>query len=141
MKIGTSGSHKKRAEANAVKWFNKFICFRDLERLPTGEIKGYCISCGKEWEAILYSDKSIMNGKEWHAGHYWKSDRHESVRFHEWNVSGQHGHCNVYKHGDEANYEGNLRIKIGDDNFLILRFLKNQIKKNSIIYYENIAKE
>ena len=141
MKIGSLASHKKRAEANAVKWFNKFICLRDLERLPTGEIKGYCISCGKEWEAILYSDKSIMNGKEWHAGHYWKSDRHESVRFHEWNVSGQHGHCNVYKHGDEANYEGNLRIKIGDDNFLILRFLKNQIKKNSIIDYENISKE
>ena len=142
MKIGLSASHKKRAEANAVKWFNKFICLRDLEKdETTGEIKGYCISCGKEWEAILYSDRSIMNGKEWHAGHYWKSDRHESVRLHEHNVNGQHGYCNVYKSGDEANYEEGLIKKIGEEKFEELKFLKNQIKKNSIIDYENISKE
>lgn len=141
MKIGTSASHKKRAEANAVKWFNKFICLRDLEKLPSGEIKGNCISCGEEWEAILYSDKSIMNGKKWHAGHYWKSDRHESVRFNEWNVNGQNSYCNRYKSGDEANYEVGLIKKISEEKFEELKFLKNQIKKNSIIDYENIIKK
>lgn len=130
-------SNLEKTKKRAITKFNKFICFRDL-RESNGEIFGFCISCGKIWRAVLYSDKSIMNGQEWHAGHYFGANEYESVRFNEWNVNGQHHHCNRYLHGDKINYKERLIKKISGENFKKLEFQKNQPKKFTIIECENI---
>lgn len=124
-RIGTSLEFD-RLRANVRRKFNKFIQLRDLIKTPSGKIIAHCISC--EREKIIESSYQL---KEFHAGHYFKEDRHESVALDEINVNGQCGRCNRYLNGNESAYEENLRIKYGDEEFENLRYRKNQIKKYS----------
>jgi len=132
MKLGSS------EEKKAVKWFNKYICLRDLQKDENGEIYGICISSGRKWVANLYSDKSISNGREWCASHYWNADKYGSVRFDERNVNGQFQSLNKYLSGDKPNYEIGLRKKITDEAFEQLNRDRHQLKQHKFEYH-NIA--
>jgi len=135
-KIDNDGALKRLFNLT-TRYFNQFIVLRDLE-LINGKITGYCISCRKKYEPNFYSDGSIMDGSKWHAGHYWKADRHKSVRFHEWNVNLQCYTCNRMLSGNEAKYQGHLIEKIGEDNFSELNILRNQIKHFGYLELEEL---
>jgi hypothetical protein len=113
---------------NLTKWCHLYIRLRDLIRVKFA-LYGGCISCGKIWEVELFSDGSIMNGKKWHAGHYFLSDRNASVRFDEENIHLQCYYCNKSLSGNLAMYKQNLIKKIGIKRFESLEQRRNQIKK------------
>jgi hypothetical protein len=119
--------------------FRKYIQLRDLVKKPNGDIVAHCIDCPKE--EIIYSSWQL---RDWVAGHYYKekgSSGCESVALNEWNVNLQNAHCNTRMHGNEANYEINLRIKIGDERFEKLKRLKNEIKKYSFGELQELDRE
>jgi hypothetical protein len=124
-------------------WFAKYIRLRDLELIDTGTvaiIQGECISCGKVWRPNFFSDKSIMDGKNWVAGHYWKSDRYASVRYDERNVNLQCQHpCNEELSGNESNYAIGLKLKIGEDGFEDLDIERNKIKHWDVIELDQLT--
>lgn len=129
MKLGSN------AEKDAVRYFNKYICLRDLQIDDNNNIFGYCISSGRKWEAQLNADRQIINGREWCASHYWNADKYGSVRFDERNVNGQFQSLNRYASGDKTNYEIGLRKKIGDKEFEQLNIDRHQIKQNLFNYH------
>ena len=141
--IATARQYKKipndreleKSKANLTLWFNRYVRLRDLSKVEeTGEVQGFCISCGKRWLVGLYSDKSIINvGGNWVAGHYWKDDRYASVRYDERNVNLQCYKCNKYLSGNESNYAINLEKKIGIKEFGQLNIDRNKIKHWNIL--------
>ena len=118
-------------------WFAKYIRLRDLTLVDYGTvaiIRGECISCKKIWTPDFFSDRSIMDGKNWVAGHYWKSDRYASVRYNEHNVNLQCQHpCNKELSGNESNYLIGLKKKIGNENVDKLNIERNKTKKWDIV--------
>lgn len=131
----------KKAHAKCRRWCHLYIRLRDLKKLPDGRIIGEDIGTGKVWEAVLFPDKSIMNGREWHASHYWNADKYASVMYDERNLNGQLSYNNRQRHGDKTNYEQGLRTKIGDEAFEKLKIDKNKTKKWNIIELEKLADE
>jgi hypothetical protein len=125
----TNSDSLKKLESRVVTYFNLYIRLRDMKFNGMGEINGNCISCCKRFEPVLYSDKSIMNGREIVAGHYFLSDRHASVRFDERNVNLQCYRCNKYLSGNLAKYLPSLIDKIGQDQYNLLVIAKNQTHK------------
>jgi hypothetical protein len=126
--------YKSKFEERAVKYFNKFICLRDLQKDDKGNIFGICISSGKKWVAVLNSNNQIMNGREWCASHYWNADKYGSVRFDERNVNGQFSYLNTYAGGDKSNYERGLKNKLGEAGFEELNRDRHKLKQNFFNY-------
>jgi len=132
----------EKAHSKLKKYFNKYIVLRDLQKNEvTGEIFGIDIGSGRKWLVTLFSDGSLMNGREFSAGHFWKSDRYASVRYDERNVNGQLSYLNVYAGGDEANYAIALRKKIGDAEFEQLKIDRNKTKIWNILELEVLSDE
>lgn len=133
----------KKSKKKLKIWFNLFIRLRDLTLVEqTGEIEGFCISCGKRWLVELYSDKSIINTRGgWVAGHLWKDDRYASVRYDERNVNLQCARCNVHLSGNESNYAENLKKKIGKKEFEKLNVDRNKIKHWDILEIDRMIFE
>lgn len=86
----------------AQKVFNEFIRLRDRDK-P-------CVSCSRE-----------LKGK-YDAGHFYSSGGHKAVTFNEDNVHGQCVYCNQHKHGNLEPYRVELINRIGQENFLELRY-------------------
>jgi len=108
----------------ARRWVNKYVQLRDLEKTPSGDILARCISCKRWW---------IITGpympKDFHAGHYFKEDRHESVRYNHVNINGQCSYCNRRLSGNGAEYHDGLIMKYGQSAYDKLVLEKNQIEK------------
>lgn len=62
-----------------------------------------CICCGREIVGAV------------HAGHFLESGNNPMIRYDEDNIHAQSGYCNTYKGGDSDDYQGRLRVKIGDE--------------------------
>ena len=125
MKLIVSLDHERLRKRVGVK-FRKFIQLRDLKVKPDGSIVAKCISCGKE--EIIYNSYQL---KKFHAGHYFKEDRYESVALDEVNVNGQCNRCNRYLNGNESAYQEKLIKKFGIRMFNDLMVRKNGIRKYS----------
>jgi hypothetical protein len=102
--------------------FNKYIRERDKGK-P-------CISCLR-W-----------TGKKVNAGHFLSVGSHPELRFSPINVWQQCEYCNSYKSGNQAAYETNLRLEIGDS---LVDFLKSKhpplkLKKVDCEDYEMLIK-
>ena len=106
-------------------------------------ITAKCIACGKTLNLELFSDKSIMNGREMAASHFFNTDVYASVEFYEDNVHLSCARCNspYGLHGNKEHYQTNLVKKIGDARFEQLIFEKNKIKKYNILELDVLAKE
>lgn len=126
----TNSRGLEKLERMVTIWFNRYIRYRDLEINEYGHIQGFCISCGKKFEPVFYSDKSMSNGREIVAGHYFLSNKFASVRFDERNVHLQCAQkCNKYLSGNLSAYLPNLIKKIGQDQYNLLVLAKNQTHK------------
>lgn len=92
--------------------FNSYIRERDKDQ-P-------CICCGKPL------------GKVFHAGHLWSVGAYPGVRFNEDNCHGQRTECNLYRHGNAAEYAIRLPQRIGQERFNELFRIKEKSVKLSI---------
>ena len=104
----------------------KYCQLRDLVKKPNDDIIAHCTACGRE--EIIDSSYQL---KKWHSSHYWNADKYKSVIFHEWNINLCDYVCNKIMSGNKSNYQENLRIKIGDENFNELNRLRSEIKRYS----------
>lgn len=108
---------KTRKEA-AKKACHAYIRARD-KGLP-------CICCGR-----------VINGAV-HAGHFLESGNNSFLRYNEDNIHAQSSYCNTYKGGNSDDYEGKLRIKIGDARVDYLLANKGGTVKRTAQDYKDI---
>ena len=85
-----------------------------------------CICCGRPL------------GKNYDAGHFLESGNNSFLRYHEDNIHAQSVYCNQYKGGDSDDYEGRLRIKIGDSKVDWLKANKSGTVKRTADDYKEI---
>ena len=87
---------KRAKEATRIS-VHKFIRIRDKGK-P-------CISCGTSWH------------EDFQAGHYFKAELYETLKYDLDNIHGQCPKCNIYDHGNVNGYTQRLPQRIGKDNF------------------------
>ena len=130
----------KKAHAKCKLYCHKYIRARDIK---WSQVKGYyfiCAACGKFFEVVLFSDKSIYNGKQMHASHYFDSEQYASVRYDERNIHLCCSQCNRHKHGNKEAYAIHLWSSLKDD-FHKLQIDKNKTKRWDIVELEKLADE
>lgn len=108
-----------------------------------GEITGTCIACGKKLVMELFSDKSILNGRSFHASHYFDADKCPNIEFYEDNVWLSCSRCNspYGLHGNKPDYKDNLLKKIGQKRYDKLVLAKNTITKSNILDIDRLIFE
>lgn len=140
--------------------YNLYIRLRDLSvaedlpRDPTDKtanptlsiykrIIGTCIACGKTIEVDLFSDGSIMNGRQLHCSHFFNTDKYPNIEFHEDNTHLSCAKCNspYGLHGNKEHYQPNLIKKIGKKRYEELVLAKNTIKKLGILEIDRMIFE
>jgi hypothetical protein len=124
----------KRAMLTRGQWlqklqdiFNLYIRYRDREL--------NCVSCGKYVEDIKGD-----------ASHYWPVKPYYGLRFNEDNVHRSCDECNTHLHGNLAEYQIRLVIKIGMERFKYLEKIRHiecrmtipEIKEQIEIYRQKI---
>jgi hypothetical protein len=97
---------KLKAECQLV--CNEYIRLRD-DGLP-------CIACGEN--------------KPLQAGHYFAVQGYDGLRFNELNVHGECSRCNCFDMSHLIGYGENLLNRIGSDNFIELKRLAKDYKRN-----------
>ncbi len=110
----------KTRKAAAKKACHDYIKLRD-KGLP-------CICCNRTMS------------KQIHAGHFLESNNNPINRYHEDNIHSQAAYCNTYKGGNSDDYEGNLRLKIGDKRVDYLLDHKGGTIKRTCDDYRKIEK-
>lgn len=85
-----------------------------------------CICCGRE-----------INGNP-HAGHFLESGNNPLIRYNEDNIHSQLNYCNMYQGGNSDDYEGRLRLKIGDKRVDYLLANKGGTMKRTAQDYKEI---
>jgi len=108
----------KTRKAAAKTACHKYIQARDWEN-P-------CICCGRPFK------------KSFHAGHFKESGNNPKIRYHEDNINLQSEYCNRYQGGNSDDYEGRLRLKIGDDRVDYLLANKGGTVKRTAQDYKQI---
>lgn len=108
----------KTRKAAAKKACHDYIRARDKE-LP-------CICCGRPL------------GEKYDAGHFLESGNNSELRYNEDNIHAQSVYCNQYKGGDSDDYEGRLRLKIGDERVDYLLANKGGTVKRTAEDYKEI---
>ncbi len=108
----------KTRKKGAYTWCHRYIVKRD-EGLD-------CQCCGKPMDGAI------------HAGHFLESGNNSFLRYHEDNIHAQRGQCNFFHGGDSDDYEGRLRLKIGNDRVDYLLANKGGIVKRTAQDYKEI---
>ena len=108
----------KTRKAAAKKACHEYIRARDAS--------DPCICCGRPL------------GAKYDAGHFLESGNNSFLRFNEDNIHAQSVYCNQYKGGDSDDYEGRLRLKIGDERVNYLLANKGGIVKRTAQDYKEI---
>lgn len=106
----------RKREAKAA--CHKYIRLRDLGN--------DCICCGRPL------------GDLFDAGHFLESGNNPQIRYDEDNIHGQTKYCNQYQGGNSDDYEGRLRLKIGDERVDRLKSMKGGTLKRTAQDYKEI---
>jgi 5-methylcytosine-specific restriction endonuclease McrA len=133
----------KKSHSKCKRWCHLAVRFRDIKRSKDGSYYFICIACRKRFEITLFSDRSIYNGRNLQASHYFNSDKNESVRYDLDNLHLSCERCNSPRglHGNKENYQVNLRHKIGVDRFENLKAKAHKTYKFNIIELEKMEDE
>lgn len=137
---------RKKTESSKIEkrleyWCHLYIRLRDMKIRSDGSVYAEGISTGAVWEAEFFSDRSIMNGKQICASHYFLSDRNQSVRYDPRNIHLDLSYINVKMSGNLAEYKINLIKKIGQAEFDKLVIKKNTPYTFSIIELERMKEK
>jgi hypothetical protein len=127
----------QKAEERLRYWCHKYIILRDLIVMDNMTF-GICIACGKTIRVEFFSDRSMMNGKKFHASHLFDSQKYAATRFDERNLNLSCDYCNRHLHGNKENYQVNLLKKIEREEFESLVQLHYQMKKWTILEIESL---
>ena len=100
---------------------NRYVRLRDKDQ--------GCISC----------DKPSSWYGQWHASHFRPAGNNSAIRFNLWNIHKSCSICNNWKSGNLAEYEPNLRVKIGDAKVDWLKSQTQSAKYNKE-YLERLKK-
>jgi|GEM_PF-7082302 len=134
----------KKSKSNLKKWFNLFIRLRGFNKVKsTGTIEGKCIACGKKLILEKFSDGSVMNGRNFHASHFYDADKYAGLEFYEDNVWLSCNRCNSPNglHGNKTEYLPNLLKEIGGERFGKMGILAHQIYKADILTIDRMVFE
>jgi len=85
-----------------------------------------CICCGRPL------------GKNFDAGHFLESGNYSHLRYDERNIHAQSVYCNQHKGGNSDDYEGRLRLKIGNEAVDEMISSKNAFSKRTAQDYKAI---
>ena len=91
-----------------------------------------CISCKKPLS------------EKYDAGHFWNSNNHGNIRYHEDNVHAQCVRCNRDLHGNLLEYQVHLKQKIGNEKYQSLeeqRHITKKWTKEELKYLIELYKE
>lgn len=89
-------------------------------------------------ERCICCDRPL--GKNFDAGHFLESGNYSHLRYDERNIHAQSVYCNQYKGGNSDDYEGRLRIKIGDAAVDEMKASKSKVTKRTVQDYKDIEK-
>jgi len=134
----TNTDELEKSKKRLTTKFNLFIRLRDMLIDINNNIFYYCIGCGRRIDVVLFSDRSIYNGKDHHASHYFNSDRFASVEYDEHNVNLSCKQCNTRLHGNKDQYKISLLKKIGEKNLEKLETKRNKTGKLNILEIEEL---
>jgi len=129
--------HKNRTGLTTLLKAVKDVCHRYIRERDKGKP---CISCGTPYK------------HDHEAGHYYPSNQFSTLRFNEFNISGQCIACNRINEGNFENYTIHLPKRIGKEAFETLNALAEKEKrtnhkwdreelKKTRTYYNNKLKE
>lgn len=113
-KVQSRQSALKEALSATKKMVHEYVRLRDKGR-P-------CISCNKPWQIGF------------HAGHYFKAELFETLRFNLNNINGQCPECNILNEGNFEIYSLMLPKRIGYDAFHNLQQLSKNDKRQSKVW-------
>lgn len=123
--------YKKKSQPDlhklARKYFNEFIRLRDRN----GD-SFTCCSCGTT---------HVIEGTNYHAGHFHSAGHNGAIEFDEVNVNGQGIRCNLFLHGNLIEYQKFMFKKYGQEELDRLDMKRNLPFKPSRIYYIGILEE
>lgn len=142
-KIKNDGELKKSKKKLKV-WFNLYIRLSGFTLVKeTGAIEGVCIACGKRLSLERFSDGSILNGRNFHASHYFDADKYPNIEFCEDNLWLSCARCNspYGLHGNKPDYKENLLKKIGQERFDKLILAKNTKNQAGILEIDRMTFE
>jgi len=133
----------KKAHAKCKLWCHKYVRMRDVNWSKAAGHYFVCIACGKLFDVTLFSDRSIYNGRNLQASHYFNDDKFASVRYDLDNLHLSCERCNSPRglHGNKENYHRNLVLKIGKKAFEELEQKAHKIKQWDVIELEMLTEE
>jgi hypothetical protein len=133
----------EKAHSKCRLWAHKFVRVRDIKWSKENGYWFVCIACGRLYEITLFQDRSVYNGRNLQASHYFNSDKFASVRYDLSNLHLSCERCNSPKglHGNKEMYQKNLIIKIGKKAFEELEQRAHKIKQYNIVELEMMTEE
>ena len=134
-KIKNDGELKK-SKKTLTRYFNLYRRLAGFTLVKeTGAREGKCIACSKILALECFSDGSILNGRDFHASHYFDKDKYPNIEYYEDNVWLSCNRCNspLGLHGNKPDYQPNLLKKIGQERFDKLILAKNTKRQLNIL--------
>ena len=131
----------KKAHKKCKLWCHKYVRVGDIKWSKGNGYYFICIACGKFFPIALYQDKSIYNGRNLQASHYFNADKFGSVEYDVVNLNLSCERCNSPRglHGNKENYHTNLIIKVGQKAFDELKRRAHKTYKFDVIELEQMT--
>lgn len=134
----------EKAKSRLTIWFNLSRRLAGFKRNElSGRIEGKCMACGKIMALELFSDSSIMNGRDFHASHLHDKDKFPNLEYCEDNVWLSCNRCNspFGLHGNKVLLNANIIKEIGQERFDELERKRHTINKQNILAIDELIKE
>lgn len=108
----------------ADRLFSIYVLYRDGEKRADGWYS-QCITDAR-WVKLIYTKKGEIDRRAIHWGHF-QSSRHNSIRYHPYNVHAQCQICNIYNSGEQYRYSIQIDMRYGAGTAKKLEELSKQL--------------
>lgn len=134
----------QKSKKTLTRWFNLARRLAGFSlNAKNNEITGRCMACGKKLRLERFSDGSILNGRSFHASHFYDSDKYPNLEYYEDNVWLSCNRCNspYGLHGNKPEYKINLLKTIGQEAIDELERRRHRIYKPNILDIDRLIFE
>jgi len=128
-RLGMEQAESERKERTALKKahdITKILVHYHVRERDKGKP---CVSCDVEWNP------------DFQAGHFYKSENYETLKYHTDNINGQCVRCNIFLDGNFDSYSLNLPKRIGQEPYNALVKLAEIDKQFSKVWNVDNLKE